>query len=90
MSRTEVAAILKWMAQSSHVSPSETKSVFEAHHKYLSKELETELETLNTFGDAPDKTMTAGRLMVSLTVEQFQAELKWLEKVWRQLVTARS
>jgi hypothetical protein len=68
------------MVQSSHVSPSATKSVFEAHHKYLSKELETEIETLNTFSDAANKTMTAGRLMVSLTMEHFQAKLKWLEK----------
>ena len=90
MSRAEAAAILKWMAQSSHVSLSETKSVFEAHQKYLSKELEIEIETLNTFGDASDKTMASGRLIVSLIVEHFQAELKWLEKVWRELPKARA
>lgn len=90
MSGAEAAAILKWMAQSSHVSLSETKRVFEAHQKYLSKELEIEIETLNTFGDASDKTMASGRLIVSLTVEHFQAELKWLEKVWRELPKART
>ena len=81
---------LTWMALSSHVSPSETIKVIEARQKYLSKELDRELETLKEFGNASDKMMTAGRLMVSLTVEQFRAELKWLEKVWRELPKART
>ena len=84
------APFLTWMALSSHVSPSETKKVIEARQKYLSKELDREIKTLKAFGGVSDKMMTAGRLMVSLTVEHFQAELKWLEKVWRELPKART
>jgi hypothetical protein len=78
------------MALSSHLPPSETKKVIETRQKYLLKELDREMETLKAFDDASDKMTTAGRLMFSLTVEHFRAELKWLEKVWRELPEARS
>lgn len=76
---------LTWMALSTHLSPSAKKRVIDARHEYLSKELDREIKTLHAFGDDFDKMMTAGRLMVSLTVEQFRTELKWLETVLREL-----
>lgn len=80
---------LTWMALSSHLSPERTKKVIEARRKFLAKELERELTTLQEFGEASDKMMVAGRLMVSLTVEHFRTELKWLEKVLYELPKAR-
>lgn len=81
---------LTWMALSSHLSPSATKSIVESRRRYLLKELAREVKTLNSFGETSDKITIAGRLMVSLTVEHFRTELKWLEKVFRELPKART
>lgn len=80
---------LTWMALSSHMTQEQTKEMIAARRDYLKKELKRELETLASFGDTTDKMMTAGRLMVSLTVQHFQVELNWLEQVSRELPKVR-
>lgn len=81
---------LTWMALSSHLSPAASKEVIKARRKFLKTELEREEKTLEAFDGAADKMLTAGKLMVLLTVEQFRAELKWLESVLRELPQSRS
>ncbi|MCX6126170.1 MAG: helix-turn-helix transcriptional regulator [Proteobacteria bacterium] len=81
---------LTWMALSSHLSSSSTKKIIEARQEYLLKELDREVKTLEAFGEVSDKMITAGRLMVSLTAEHFRTELKWLEKVLRELPKTRT
>lgn len=80
---------LTWMALSSHLSASETEAVVRARRKFLAQELRREQLTLEAFGKDDDKMMTAGRLMVSLTIDQFQTELTWLETVLKELPKAR-
>lgn len=81
---------LTWMALSSHLSVSETRVVIEARQNFLTRELRREELTLAAFNNASDKMMIAGRLMVSLTVLQFQTELKWLESVLQVLPVIRA
>lgn len=80
---------LTWMALSTHVSAGTSREMIEARRAFLLRELAREVETLRVFGSSTEKSMTAGRLMVSLTVEQFQTELKWLERVLCELPEAR-
>lgn len=80
---------LTWMALSTHLSSTATEKIIEKRHQFLTKELAKETKTLREFKNASDKMVVAGRLMVSLTIEHFRAELKWLELVRRELPKAR-
>lgn len=80
---------LTWMALSAHLPKSAIRSLFEERRKYLRIELDREKKTLAAFESESGAMIVAGRLMVDLTVQMFELELKWLEKAERQML-ARS
>lgn len=71
---------LTWMALSNNASSSVIKKMLQQRKQYLTKELNREKETLKSFKQANDPMAKAGELMVTLTIQQFQLELKWLKK----------
>ncbi|MCM2279258.1 MAG: PadR family transcriptional regulator [Oligoflexia bacterium] len=80
---------MTWMALSTHLSSEKTSEVIKARQKYLTKQLQKEKRTLAEFAADSGAMVTAGRLMVSLTIELFEAELKWLQLVLKELPKAR-
>ncbi len=80
---------LTWMALSSHLSRRETLKVIKARQVFLNSELKREQETLKAVLADSGPMTTAARLMLTLTLELFAAELRWLGTVEKELGTAR-
>lgn len=80
---------LTWMALSSNLSRRETLKVFRARREFLKRELERERETLKAVEADSGPMITAARLMVGLTAELFETELRWLNKAEQELSAAR-
>ncbi|MBC7464413.1 MAG: PadR family transcriptional regulator [Bdellovibrio sp.] len=80
---------LTWMALSTHVTKEKTKQIINARQSYLTNELKREKKTLLEFKKDTGAMTTSGCLMVSLTIELFQTELRWLKKVEAELPKAR-
>lgn len=81
---------LTWIALSSHLSANQTRELIKERKSFLKKELDRERATMKEFQGNSDKMIIAGRLMVALTIEQFESELKWLERVSVELPKSRS
>lgn len=80
---------LTWMALSTHVTKENTKQIIQARQMYLANELKREKKTLGEFKKDTGPMAVSGRLMVSLTIEMFETELRWLKKVKNELPKAR-
>lgn len=78
-------AFLTWMALAHHARPGAIARQVRRRRAFLEREAARERETLASFGDGGGPAHTAARLMVDLTVRQFEAELAWLGEVERAL-----
>lgn len=77
---------LTWLALSIHLPTKAKKQMVQTRRDFLEKEIAREQNTLKEFDQESGVMATTGRLMVSLTIEHFQAELKWLKQVERELL----
>lgn len=80
---------LTWMALSSCLTAKKTAEIMDERMKFLKGELAREKRTLQEFGQSSGAMIIAGRLMVSLTIEIFEAELKWLGRAKAELTKLR-
>lgn len=76
---------MTWLAICPHLDKGERKEVIAVRKEFLERELLREKKTLKDFDNVDDPMAQPGRLMVELTVKQFELELGWLEKVFRVL-----
>jgi DNA-binding PadR family transcriptional regulator len=77
-------AFLTWMALAHHARPGAIARQVRRRRAFLEREAARERETLASFGEA-GPAHAAARLMVDLTVRQFEAELAWLNEVEKAL-----
>ena len=77
-----------WMALAHHARPGAIARQVRRRRAFLEREAARERETLASFGDNPEPSHVAARLMVDLTIRHFEAELAWLDEVIRALGNA--
>lgn len=82
-------AFITWMALSSHLSKKASKHIIQVRKQFLKKELEREQKTLKDVVVDDGPMIISARLMVSFTIQAFEAELKWLDEVENALESAR-
>lgn len=80
---------MTWMGLSSNLSKKETKRVINLRKKFLKTELNRERETLKEIEQDKGPMVAAALLMVSFTVQQFESEIEWLDKVEASLTSVR-
>ena len=73
-----------WMALSWRARPGVFKKQVERRRKFLKGELAREQQTLKAVKEEVGDTYPEVTWMVTLVVEQFKLELKWLEKIERE------
>jgi DNA-binding PadR family transcriptional regulator len=73
-----------WMALSWRARPGIFKRQLERRRKFLEGELARELRTLKAVKEEVGDTYPEVTWMVTLVVEQFRLELKWLKKIERE------
>lgn len=78
---------LTWMALAQHAKPGAIARQLRRRREFLEREAARERETLAQFGEGGGMAHRAARLMVSLTVRHFDAELAWLHEVEQALAT---
>ncbi len=76
---------LAWIALSWQARPGVFQSQLERRCKFLEKELLCEKETLRSILEEVGHPHHEAVWMVSLMIEQFQVELRWLKKLQREL-----
>jgi len=76
---------LTWIALSWQARPGVFQSQLERRCKFLEKELLCEKETLRSILEEVGHRHHEAVWMVSLMIEQFQVELRWLKKLQREL-----
>jgi DNA-binding PadR family transcriptional regulator len=74
-----------WLALAHHAGPGAVTRQVGRRRAFLRHEAARERETLASFGDTDEASHVAARLMVDLTIRQFEAELAWLDEVERAL-----
>ncbi len=73
---------LTWMALSPHATPSARRKVIQARHDFLSAEIAKEDATfigIRNDTQTPRERLRLAEAMVSFTLQQFRAELRFLE-----------
>lgn len=76
---------LTWLALAHHAGPGAVARQVQRRRAYLQREARRERETLDSIPDITEPSHVAARLMVGLTIRQFEAELAWLDEVERAL-----
>ena len=76
---------LTWMALSWQARPGVFRRQIRRRREFLQKELAREEATLRSILEEVGNRYHEAVWMVSLTIEQFNAELRWLRKVEREL-----
>ena len=76
---------LTWLALSPHLSKESRRKIIALRRVFLENELNRERKTLGEFDSDASPMMTPGKLMVTLTVRQFELELAWLEEVEKEM-----
>jgi DNA-binding PadR family transcriptional regulator len=74
-------AFLTWIALSWQVRPGVFQRQLERRRSFLEKELQREKETLRSILEEVGHTHHEAVWMVSLMIEQFTVELRWLKKI---------
>lgn len=77
---------LTWMAMASHVGKQTKLKMIESRKEFLLLHLKREQQTFEDLAHATDPMAKPGKLMVELTIKQFELELEWLKKVMEQLI----
>lgn len=80
---------LTWMALSSNLPQAETLRVMRGRRTFLARELERERKTLRAVESDSGPMTVAARLMIGLTLELFEAEVRWIDESERVLVRSR-
>jgi len=78
-------AFLTWIALSWQARPGIFQSQLERRRNFLEKELQREKETLRSILEEVGHPHHEAVWMVSLMIEQFTVELRWLKKMEREL-----
>jgi len=78
-------AFLTWIALSWQARPGVFQSQLERRRGFLKKELQREKETLRSILEEVGHAHHEAVWMVSLMIEQFTVELRWLHKLRREL-----
>lgn len=81
-----ISAFLTWLALSQHAERSDFKNLLQQRRQFLTQQIEREQGTLKSFSTDVGDLMTAGILMVELTIRQFQVELEWLDTVEQKML----
>jgi DNA-binding PadR family transcriptional regulator len=81
---------LTWMALSWQARPSVFKNQLARRAEFLEREILREKETLNSILAEVGHPHHEAVWMVTLMIDQFQTELKWLRKIERELPKRRS
>ena len=68
-----------WLGLSIHVSKAETRKMLVARKAFLVGELSKESESLAYIKSLTSDRARAGELIVSLVIEQFKTELRWID-----------
>lgn len=76
---------LTWLALSPHLTGIARRAIIKRRRQFLTQELGRERVTLSEFANDRSPMATPGRLMVTLTVQQFELELAWLDDVEHEL-----
>ena len=79
-------ACLTWMALSTHAPSSTVRSQIQRRRDYLKEEITKERLTLAAITQDEGEMVVVARLMVVLTIRQFETELNWLQEVEAELV----
>jgi DNA-binding PadR family transcriptional regulator len=80
-SQRDRPAFLTWMALSWQIQPEVFRQQVKRRREFLERELAKEKATLRAIRKDTGHTQQQAIWMVSLVIEQFQVELRWLEKV---------
>ena len=76
---------LTWIALSWQARPGAFERQLRRRREYLEKELEKETATLRSIRHEVGHRFHEAVWMVSLTIEQFRTELRWIRKLQREL-----
>lgn len=72
---------LTWLALSDHAPRFKARQIIEERRKFLRSEIEREKETLKSFPEEDSWPIKKAKLMIGLTIEHFESELKWLKNL---------
>jgi DNA-binding PadR family transcriptional regulator len=78
-------AFLTWLALSWQARPGVFQSQLQRRRSFLEKEIEREKETLRSILEEVGHAHHEAVWMVSLMIEQFKVELRWLARLEREL-----
>jgi DNA-binding PadR family transcriptional regulator len=84
-SQRERPPFLTWIALSWQARPSVFDRQLQRRHEYLERELENEIATLRAIRQEVGHRFHEAVWMVSLTIQQFRTELRWIRKLQREL-----
>jgi len=76
---------LTWIALSWQARPGVFERQLRRRHEYLQKELQKEIATLRSIRQEVGHRFHEAIWMVSLTIQQFRTELRWILKLQREL-----
>ena len=76
-----LSSFLTWLALSPHSSTGAFKQLIAQRRNFLQQELAREQGTFEALKNKNGPLVIPGKLMIELTIKQFQVELDWLEKV---------
>ena len=76
---------LTWIALSWQARPDVFDRQLRRRHEYLERELENEIATLRAVRQEVGHRFHEAVWMVSLTIQQFRTELRWIRKLQREL-----
>jgi DNA-binding PadR family transcriptional regulator len=76
---------LTWIALSWQARPGVFDRQLQRRHEYLERELENEIATLRAIRQEVGHRFHEAVWMVSLTIQQFRTELRWIRKLQREL-----
>ncbi len=79
-----------WLAMARHTDGITRARIIVARLNFVNATIERERDTLERFGVQPGPVIEEARLMIELTIAQFECERVWLEKVARLLVSDHS
>lgn len=75
-----ISSFLTWMALSTHANQKIISRIIKERRKFLEEEIKREKLTFESFEGERGSMIVPAMLMVELTIEQFEVELRWLKK----------